>query len=96
MKAITIKKFGVMSLAKVMAALYMFMGFIFGAIMTIFSLFAAGSSEAAQMGVLFGIGAIIVFPIIYGVMGFVGGLLMGWMFNFVAPKVGGLTLHVEE
>lgn len=96
MKAITIKKFGVMSLAKVMAALYAFMGFIFGAIITLFALFASGTEEAARMGAVFGIGAIIIFPVIYGIMGFIGGLLMGWMFNFVAPKVGGLTLHVEE
>lgn len=96
MKTITIKKFGVMSFAKVSAALYAFMGFIAGAIMTLISLAASGSAGVGALGAMFGVGAIILLPIFYGIMGFIGGLLLGWAFNVVAPRVGGLSIEVEE
>jgi riboflavin transporter FmnP len=48
------------------------------------------------LGVIFGIGAIVIFPI----MGFIGGLLQGLIFavvyNFLAPRIGGIKLHFKE
>jgi hypothetical protein len=47
------------------------------------------------MGSLFGIGAIVIFPIMYGVMGVVGGVLMAALYNLVASITGGLEIDVQ-
>ena len=34
------------------------------------------------MGLLFGVGAIIIMPIMYGIMGFIGGAITGFIYKF--------------
>ena len=50
---------------------------------------------ASVFQIFFGIGAIILFPI----MGFVSGLLQGLIYavvyNFLAPRIGGIRLHFD-
>jgi len=43
----------------------------------------------------FGVGALITFPLMYGLIGFVGGLLVAFLYNLVAQRMGGLQLDVE-
>ena len=45
---------------------------------------------------LFGIGAIVFFPIFYGIMGFVMGIISAVLYNFVSSKIGGLEFEVEK
>jgi hypothetical protein len=45
--------------------------------------------------VVFGVGAVVVLPVFYGLMGFVGGLLSSALYNLVARTVGGVELEVE-
>jgi hypothetical protein len=46
-----------------------------------------------------GIGVAIVFavlaPVMYGVMGLLGGMLMAWIYNVAAGWVGGIEVEVE-
>ena len=92
-----IKKIGVLSLGKVLGILYALMGFLIGAIMTLFSLVSstASSSILGIFGVLFGIGAIILLPIFYGIAGFIGGLIAALLYNLVASWVGGIEVETE-
>ncbi len=96
-----LKRIGVFSCGKVLAALYAGMGLIIGAIFTLFSVlgsaigFAASGEGEALFGMLFGMGAIVILPLFYGVCGFLGGLLMSWIYNLVAGLVGGLELELE-
>ena len=98
-----IRRVGVLSLARIMAILYAGIGFIGGAIFACFALLGVGMATAARhdaslpsfVPALFGVGAVILFPIMYGIMGFVGGVLTGWLYNLCAGFVGGVELEME-
>jgi len=47
----------------------------------------------AALPALFGIAAIVVFPILYGVMGFVFAALAATVYNLVAAKIGGIEVE---
>ena len=57
-----------------------------------------GSGSAAQnaMPFLFSGIFIVIFPVIYGVMGFIGGVIMGALYNLVARFVGGIEVTVQD
>ncbi len=96
----TVKRIGVLSLAKLMGILYAGLGLIIGGIFTLFTLLGsaigmASGEQEAIFGVLFGVGAIIVMPIFYGVIGLIGGLIMSALYNLAAGLVGGVELEVQ-
>ena len=43
-----------------------------------------------------GIAAVIVMPIIYGVLGFIGGIISAAMYNLIAGFVGGIEMEFER
>jgi len=96
-----IRQIGVGSLAKILAALYAFWGFIFGAILALAAMVGAGIGAANDnampvwFGGIFGVGAIIILPILYGIFGALGGALTAVMYNVVAGMVGGLVVETE-
>lgn len=87
----------VLSVAKIFGILYVFIGFIVGGFISILSLAGAMTSSGAprMMGALFGVGSIIFFPIFYGVLGFVGGAVMTFLYNLVSSWVGGIEIETE-
>lgn len=96
-----LKRIGVLSCGKMEGGLGALMGLILGAIFSLMSLvgamagMASGENEAA-FGFLFGVGAIIILPIVYGIFGFIGGLLVAFLYNLVAKFAGGIELHFEQ
>lgn len=96
-----IKSVGVMSVARIAAAIYGIFGLIAGVLL---SLAAAGgfgvsdevSSQVSWMGPFFGFGAILALPVVYFILGFLGGGIGGWVFNNAARAMGGLEIVVEE
>jgi len=101
-----IRKVGVGSAAKVFGGLYALLGLVFGGIFACISLVGAGiaSTIAEQEGsgaaagiasALFGVGAIIVLPILYGVMGVIFGALTAAIYNLVVGFAGGLELDLS-
>ncbi len=96
-KKIIIKKIGVLSLAKIFGILYVLLGLIVGAFMSLFALigFATSNPKAGIFGALFGIGAIILLPIFYGVLGFVSGIISAALYNLIVKWVGGLEIETE-
>lgn len=95
-----INRVGPLSIAKLAGMLYVILGLIFGAIISLIALaggMAAQSDEpgAAAMGAIFGAGAVIVLPVIYGGMGFVMTLLMAALYNVTARIVGGVEIDVS-
>ena len=93
-----VRGIGVLSLAKILGALYAVFGLIAGFFFTAVSLaglaFADKSGMEGLLAGLFGIGAVIILPIFYGAIGFVAGLITAGLFNLVAPIVGGLELQM--
>lgn len=102
-----VRRIGALSLAKLQGAILAALGLIIGGIYALFALLFAiiGVSTAANsgdafaggaFGVLFGVGSIIFFPILYGAVGFVGGLITAFLYNIFARIVGGIELDVEQ
>jgi hypothetical protein len=98
-----IRRVGVLSVAKLQGALYALLGLIFGAVFALFSLFgaalggafASGSHGHSILGAAFGLGAIVLFPVLYGLLGFFGGLLIAALYNLVAGLVGGVEIELS-
>lgn len=96
-----IRSIGILSSGKVMGALYAIMGLIVGALFSLVSLvgFAASVASSGDTGaifsMLFGLGAIILMPLFYGIMGFIGGIIMALIYNVVASMVGGIEIELR-
>ena len=93
-----INRIGPLSLAKIAGTLYAFMGLIFGCIVSLIAAaggFSSQSSGVAGLGAMVGVGAIIILPIFYGVLGFIIMLIGAALYNFVAGLVGGVELDVQ-
>ena len=93
-----IKRIGPLSCAKIIATLYAILGLIIGCIFSAIALaggFGSETSGAAGIGAMVGVGAIIIFPIVYGCLGFVGTLIAAWIYNVLAGFVGGIELDVQ-
>ena len=97
-----IKRIGPVSLSKIMGIIYAFLGFIVGLFFSFFSLMGAmlgsriADSPKPFVGLIFGVGAVFIFPILYGIMGFIGGLISAGIYNLTANWVGGLEIEMEE
>jgi hypothetical protein len=78
--------------------LYAVMGLVIGGVFSLAGLaggFASDAAGAAGIGAIIGVAAIVVFPIFYGVLGFVFTLFAAWLYNFAAGFVGGIELDVQ-
>lgn len=93
-----LKSVGVLSVAKIMGTLCAIMGFLFGLVFAMLSVVGAGFAQSGAEGMfalVFGVGGIVILPIFYGVMGFIQGLIVSVIYNFLAGIVGGMELNVE-
>ena len=99
MAKITIKKYDIMSVAKISGAIGAVIGFIIGLFIALFaglaSAFAGvfGAGEGALGLGAFGVLAIIIAPIVYGIMLFIMGAVGAFIYNIVAGKIGGITFE---
>jgi hypothetical protein len=96
-----IKRISPMSCAKMSGLLYAVIGLLVGAFVSLFiaTLGSMIPPDEAQMsgfvGMLFGAGAIVVLPIFYGVLGFIGGAIVAVFYNLIAGWAGGLEIEVQ-
>ena len=93
-----IKRLGPLSLAKLSGALYAIFGLIFGCVFSLIAMaggFAADAAEGAGLGAMIGVGAVVLFPLLYGAMGFVFSLMAAWLYNMVAGMVGGIEVDIQ-
>jgi hypothetical protein len=96
-----IKGVGALSVAKIAAVLYAGLGLLIGVVFALIGMagFArqmSGASSALPFGgMLFGVGAIIILPICYGLMGFIFTLIGATIFNMAARLTGGVQIEVQ-
>jgi len=93
-----VKSVGVVSVGKMYGAITGAMGLLFGIGIALFSVLGAGladSTESAILGPVLGVGAVIVLPIFYGVLGFIGGVIGAALYNLFAAMVGGVVIQTE-
>jgi hypothetical protein len=85
------------SAAKVGGVLYALLGLLIGALFSLFAMVGggmAGSDMMPMMG-MFGAGAIIILPIVYGCLGFIFMFIGAVLYNLVAGWVGGISVDLE-
>jgi hypothetical protein len=94
-----LRSVGVLSVAKIMGAIYGLLGLLF---IPIFLIAAAagmmGAGDNKMAGAAAGVGLIVVallMPIMYGVMGFVGGAIGAFLYNFLAGRLGGIEMNLQ-
>ena len=106
MPQMTIRRFGVLSVAKMYGLLTFIFGLIFGVLYGLFLiLFGAALTAASSEGintaaggvstVVLGLGVMIGLPIFYGVLGFVMGAIAALVYNILAGIVGGIKFDLE-
>lgn len=85
--------FGVIS-AVIGLIVGIFYALVFGTVMS-----ALPTNEYFDVGwfsALFSVGAIIIMPIMGFVGGFIQGAIYAALYNFLAPKIGGIKLRFKE
>jgi hypothetical protein len=100
---VVIKRIGVVKAGVIQACVMALFGLIIGLCFLMFGTMLAGltgggsdgSAAVGAMGMLGGIGMVIFLPIMYGVMGFLAGVIGAAIYNLVAGMVGGLEIEVE-
>jgi serine/threonine protein kinase len=96
--AMVIKRFEPLSVGKVAGILYAAMGLIVGVIVSLAATMSGLAGRGALgvlTGGLVGIGAILVLPIFYGVLGFIVAVIAAWLYNLAAGFVGGIEIDVQ-
>jgi hypothetical protein len=92
----TIKSVGVLSVGKIMGILYAALGLVSAPFVLLFSALGALSGESpAGFGLVFAILFTVFVPIIYGVIGFVGGVISAFVYNLAAERFGGIELELQ-
>lgn len=92
-----IKRIDVLSVAKITGIIAAAFGLFFGLIFFLFSsLFGAILGNHGGGSAMFGgIAGIFLLPILYGIFGFIGGLIQAFVYNLASGFVGGVRIEVE-
>lgn len=91
-----LKSISVFSVGKVMGALYALLGLVIGGLFALISVVGAlAGGDGAPVALAMGVGALVIGPIFYGTVGFIGGIIMAALYNLVANFVGGIELELE-
>jgi hypothetical protein len=94
----TVKRISPGSAFKMGLALYGILGLILGVIFALISMLGGAFAPGVQLGafrMFFGMGAIIMFPVCYGIVGGIGGAILTFLYNLVAGWVGGLEVDIS-
>lgn len=104
MAEMTIRRFGVLSVAKMNAIIWFIFGVIVGVlygllfifvIPAITSLGPEGASMGATETISAGVIMIVAMPITYGVMGLIAGAVGALVYNMLAGVIGGIKFEIE-
>jgi hypothetical protein len=96
-----LRSIGVLSAGKVMGITYALLGLIPGVIIALAAMAGvAGNANQGDHSALpfLGMGAfaVVFIPLLYGIGGFIGGIICAAVYNLVAGVVGGLELEFER
>jgi hypothetical protein len=80
-----------MTLGKIHAAFAAIMGFFVGIVIALGGL-SAFVVRGSSFGAALGLAAVVVLPILYAIMGFVAGVIVALIYNFLAKRIGGIKV----
>jgi hypothetical protein len=97
---VELKKLDILSTALMSGFLNLLIGLIFGLIFGCFALIGMAGLNSATDGLFdfTGIGALVficAMPIIYGIIGFIGGAILALAYNIVANVIGGIKFELD-
>jgi hypothetical protein len=105
MNKLRIRKLGVLSVAKMQAAVCLVVSLLisipYGLVIILYALFGAGimggnaGLAVGGGGVVIGVLVMIGLPILYCIIGFIGGAIGALVYNIFAGIVGGIEMEVE-
>jgi len=92
-----VKHIGPGSAFKVGMVLYGLLGLMLGAVFALVSMLGAALAppELGGFKIFFGVGAIIILPLFYGVLGGIFGAIGAAIYNLAAGWVGGLEVDIS-
>ena len=97
---IEIRSVGAIRCATVFAVLYAFLGLIealfFIPMLALSPPSSAPNAIPPAMKPLFGVGALIILPILFAIAGFIGGVILALLYNLVTRWTGGLQIQIEQ
>ena len=90
-----IKSVEVFSVAKIAGLLYGCLGLIVAPLFLLFGLMGSALGRNSPIASLFGVGFAVLMPFFYGIVGFIGGLIWGLLYNLFSRWVGGIEVELE-
>ena len=88
-----VRRVGVISVANIYALISAIFGLIMGLITAFMSCAVGAALDVPGFG--FGFIGIIILPILYGIGGWVSGVIGAALYNLVAGRVGGIKIELE-
>lgn len=90
-----LKRVGVLSVAKLYAAIMGVMGIFVGIIYAFFGAILGAASGSAGLGAGLGLAALILVPLLYAGLGFLMGALTAGLYNLFAGWIGGIEMEFK-
>ena len=97
---LVVKRINVLSSGKIVGVTYALLGLLFGSISSLTTILGVDASHIPsgmgnEIGAYTGIFSVVVFPVFFGVAGFIAGLLGAVFFNLAARWCGGLLIETQ-
>lgn len=99
MRTVSVKRIDIVSAGLMIGGLYALLGLLIGglvSLMAILGVAAAGDGNAMIGGLVGGVGAMILMPIIYGGLGFIFGIIGAVLYNVLAAMIGGIKIDLQS
>lgn len=101
---VEIRRVGIVSLALMSGLLYAAFGLIIGLLFACFTLLGVASLAANVEeltgfevgGIIFAAVYALCFPLLYGFIGFIAGLVLGVLYNLIAGIAGGIKIELKS
>lgn len=97
-RTLRLRRIGVMSVGMFGAAAGAIGGMIAGAMFFLISLVGVGAAGGQNAGIpmVGGVAALVMVPLMYGIFGFIGGIVNAVIYNVVAGMSGGIEMEFSQ
>ena len=91
-----VKSVGVLSVAKILGLMYACLGLIFAPMFLLIGVLASAAGQHNNpVAGIFSIVFAVLFPVVYGLIGFIAGAIGALLYNLFARWAGGFELQIE-
>lgn len=94
---LSLRRVGILSVAMFAGTAAAAMALLFGLVVMMFAgVGLAGGNALTPAGLGAGVGFLIFAPIMYGIMGFIGGAVNAVIYNVIAEITGGIRMEFDD